>query len=66
MWQLKKNAPPFEVVDGELAGRCFVHGQQYSAIPMADQARFEKVAAPPTVPAHPVKKVTVEEPGDAQ
>ena len=41
MWTLKPNHPPFEMVDGPLAGRAYRHGQQYAEIPEAEAYRFE-------------------------
>lgn len=58
MWQLKKNQPPFEAVDGEFAGRQFVHGPLYKEIPGNDKDRFEQVkpvAAKPAKQANEVK-----------
>ena len=41
MWTLKPNQPPFEMVDGPLAGRAYRHGQEYAAIPESEAYRFE-------------------------
>lgn len=43
MWKLKTGQPPFEVVDGHLAGHTFVPGVEYSEIPEKEKARFGKV-----------------------
>lgn len=41
MWTLKPNQPPFEMVDGPLAGRAYRHGQEYAEIPETENHRFE-------------------------
>ena len=41
MWTLKPNQPPFEMVDGPLAGRAYRHGQEYTEIPETEAHRFE-------------------------
>jgi len=41
MWQLKKNQPPFEMVDGPMVGRSFSHGIGYQEIPDGLNHRFE-------------------------
>lgn len=41
MWTLKPSQPPFEMVDGPLAGRAYRHGQEYTEIPETEEHRFE-------------------------
>ncbi len=43
-FRLKENQPAFEVVEGPLAGRKFVHGYTYAEIPPGYRARFAAVA----------------------
>lgn len=43
MYMLKKGVPPFEIVEGPMAGRRFVPGQSYAEIPDQEKDRFEKV-----------------------
>lgn len=47
MYQLKKNQPAFETVDGELVGRKFEHGRLYEAVPAREAHRFEEVSQTP-------------------
>lgn len=49
MWNLKRNQPAFEVVDGPMVGRKFCHGETYTDIPPAESARFEKITVKPKV-----------------
>lgn len=53
MYQLKPDAPEFECVDGPLAGRKFLKGEVYAAVPAGDQNRFDIVpdAAPSPGPS---------------
>jgi len=41
MWKLKTNQPPFEMVDGPMAGRQFGHGIDYAEVPADQEHRFE-------------------------
>ncbi len=44
MWRLKKDQPAFEMVDGPMAGKVYVHGgEEYEVIPEGLSDRFEKV-----------------------
>ena len=43
-FRVKENQPAFEVVEGPLAGRKFMHGRAYAEIPPGYRARFEAVA----------------------
>ncbi len=45
MWKLKKDQPPFEVVDGPLAGHVFTHDFQYREIPEEHKKAFVRVKA---------------------
>jgi len=67
MWQLKKNQPPFELVDGPMAGRQFVHGRDYEAIPDNYRSRFEhsgeriiKAAEPTAAETPPTRKTKLD------
>lgn len=42
MWQLKNNQPPFEMVDGPMAGSVFKHGRLYGEVPAGHEHRFEQ------------------------
>lgn len=57
MWKLKKNQPPFEAVDGEFAGRQFVHGKRYKEIPGNDKDLFEQLQPVVAKPAKQAKEV---------
>ena len=46
MYRLKHNQPPFEVVDGPMAGQKFAHGFVYSDLPAGEQERFEPIDPP--------------------
>jgi len=43
MYQLKKGAEEFRVVDGPFAGRKFERGKVYAEIPAGEAERFERV-----------------------
>lgn len=46
MWQLKSTQPAFEMVDGPMAGRAFVHGLPYDQVPPGEAHRFERPGMP--------------------
>lgn len=41
MWELKRNQPPFEMVDGPMAGSVYKHGRAYEEVPAGHEHRFE-------------------------
>ena len=41
-YRLKKGQPPFEVVDGDMAGHRFEPGQEYDQVPAAEKHRFAR------------------------
>lgn len=41
MWQLKRDQPAFEMVDGPFAGKRFTHDKSYQDIPETMASRFE-------------------------
>jgi len=43
MYQLKKGVESFEVVDGAFAGKKFLRGRVYAAIPPEEAKKFEKI-----------------------
>ena len=43
MYQLKKGQESFDVVDGEFAGRKYVKGKVYDAVPPNEKHKFEKI-----------------------
>ena len=49
-YRLKSNAPDIEVVDGPFAGKRFVAGVLYEAIPPQEAHRFEEVTPTPAAP----------------
>lgn len=44
-YRMKADQPVIEVVDGPMAGRRFIPGQEYDDIPESEAARFERVDA---------------------
>jgi len=43
MYQLKKGVESFEVVDGAFAGKKFLRGRVYAAIPPEEKDKFKKL-----------------------
>ena len=69
MYRLKHNQPPFEVVDGPMAGQKFAHGFVYTDLPAGEQERFEPIDPPaeekPAPADPPTRKGYREEVADA-
>lgn len=55
-YRLKKNQPPFEAVDGPLAGRVFTHNILYNEVPPGDRHRFHTEQSPVAVADKPDDK----------
>ena len=65
MYRLKANQPPFEMVDGPMAGQKFAHGLVYTDLPPGEQARFELIDPPaPPAPADPPAKKAAKKTGE--
>jgi hypothetical protein len=47
MYRLKKTSAAFELVDGLLAGRKYLHGKLYAEIPPEHRGRFEAIETRP-------------------
>jgi len=60
---LKPNKPPFEMVDGPLAGRRYEHGTRYSEIPHGLDHRFMAVPETAKAKAAPDKKPQAKDAG---
>lgn len=43
MYQLKKNVPAFEVVDGPFEGRQYKQGQNYAEVPPNEAHKFDPI-----------------------
>lgn len=63
MFRLKKNQPPFEVVDGPAAGQKYTHEIAYADLPPGEAGRFEPIEPPAPVEtgARDRKKKTADE-----
>jgi hypothetical protein len=60
MWRLRQNQPAFELVDGPMAGRKFIHGEAYEQVPAGSEHQFEAITEdrdrPSGQTADPAKK----------
>ncbi len=51
MYRLKKTSAAFELVDGPLVGRKYLHGKLYAEIPPEHRGRFEAIETRPEAQA---------------
>ncbi len=63
MYMLKNNQPDFEVMDGQFAGRKYVHGVEYAEVPPDEVRRFTRIEENKTQASPPAKKKAQEKGG---